>query len=273
MGPSYKSKINQKRGMGTKGEYIPWIKVHEFSSKGNSSRPLGLKTKRPHHFLSNLESHFFYVLDLHPRVIDIREQFPLLDLSLIEAIYTQAGIRYPNHSKDEPHILTTDFLIDFDDGKQLAIAIKPLKAITPRQLELFEIERRYWEANDIKWKLATEADLPSKNYSLNCKDLHGRLRDFLKKEIEDDLLFEIKCKILDLYGEYPDLVLAKFSSKIDEELTIDPGTTLKFIKCLIAKGYISTDLEIPLAKGLVKTKDLKLNFSYETIIRKSDLAA
>lgn len=273
MGPSYKSKINQKRGMGTKGEYIPWIKVHEFPSKGNSSRPPGFITKREHHFLSNLEAGLFYVLDLNPNISDIREQFPLRDLSLIEEICSQSGIRYPKHSKDEPHILTTDFLIDFKDGKQLAITIKPFKDLNSRQLELFEIERRYWEANEISWKLATEEQLPSRIYSLNCKDLHARLRDFLRNDFDDYVLCQIQMKVLDFYPEYPELPIAGFSSKIDKALELKGGTTFMFLKCLIAKGFIVTDLEIPLTKGSVKAKDLKLNFNNETSIGKSDLAA
>jgi len=60
MGPSYAKKIEQKRGEGRGKDYIPWIKVRELSSRGNSSRVLGFKTGREHHFLSNFEAKLFY---------------------------------------------------------------------------------------------------------------------------------------------------------------------------------------------------------------------
>ncbi|MEP3389125.1 MAG: TnsA endonuclease N-terminal domain-containing protein [Reichenbachiella sp.] len=271
MGPSYKTKIQQKRGLGTKGAYIPWIKVGEFSNMGHSSRIKGLISGREHHFHSNLEAGLFYMLDLNPKVSDIREQFPLLDINLAKEIALQAGIKYPHISDNEPHILTTDFLIDFNDNRQLAITIKPIQNITKRQLELFEIERRYWEANEIKWIIATESELASRNYSLNCKDMHNCLRGFIQEDFQDELLQDIKTQIVDLHPNLSELTIPKFSSYIDNELGLTFGTTLRFIKSLIAKGLIQTNLETSITK--IKIEHMTLKFNHETAIGKSDLAA
>lgn len=62
MGPSLATKLKQKRGEGRGKDYIPWFKVNEVSSIGNSSRPYGFKTRREHHFLSNFKQDYFTFL-------------------------------------------------------------------------------------------------------------------------------------------------------------------------------------------------------------------
>lgn len=70
--------IKEGRGQGELDKYIPWLKVQEFSSRGNVTRSAGgWKTKRHHEFFSNLERSYFFLLDWSEDVIDIREQFPL----------------------------------------------------------------------------------------------------------------------------------------------------------------------------------------------------
>ena len=44
--------VQTGRGQGEKNEYLPWIKVQDFSSQGMISRVYSYKTNRVHHFLS-----------------------------------------------------------------------------------------------------------------------------------------------------------------------------------------------------------------------------
>ena len=74
--------INEGRGQGLGKDYIPWIKIQHFPSNGRVSRIKSWKTGRVHHFLSDLETKYFYYLEWQDDVIDIREQFPLIDRSL-----------------------------------------------------------------------------------------------------------------------------------------------------------------------------------------------
>jgi len=112
-------------------------------SRGNGHRIKGLKTKRIHHLLSNYERMVFIVLDLNPKIADIREQFPLLDIELARKISSELGIAYPTQSDN--HILTSDFFVDFKDGHKEVITVKPISNINLRQLELFQVERSYWQ--------------------------------------------------------------------------------------------------------------------------------
>ena len=68
------------RGQGTGVSYLPWLLVRDVPSKGLSTRIEGWKTGRIHHFLSELELMYYYVLEWSKIVLDIREQYPLLPL-------------------------------------------------------------------------------------------------------------------------------------------------------------------------------------------------
>lgn len=45
-----KKLIRQGRGKGEGKDYLPWLQVGDFSSKGRSHRVYGIKTDRIHHF-------------------------------------------------------------------------------------------------------------------------------------------------------------------------------------------------------------------------------
>jgi hypothetical protein len=57
--------------------YKPYLCVQDVPSRGNVNRIKGWKSERVHHFMSNLEMQFFFMLEWSDAVIDINEQFPL----------------------------------------------------------------------------------------------------------------------------------------------------------------------------------------------------
>ncbi|MFZ3590228.1 hypothetical protein ACOI1C_13400 [Bacillus sp. DJP31] len=77
----------EARGEGELGDYKPWITVRDLSSDGRSSREFGVKAKREIHLLSDLERYFFYITEWDDRVVDIREQFPILERSKTMEIF------------------------------------------------------------------------------------------------------------------------------------------------------------------------------------------
>lgn len=157
--------INEGRGMGELSEYLPWIMVNDFSSKGTVCRELGVKTKRMHHFLSHLEYNYFLLLDYSKDVIDIREQYPLLDLELAMDIAKEKKIKYPTDSRSNtPYIMSTDFIITINEKnceKIIARTVKFSNELGKKRVqEKFEIERCYWEQKNIDWGIITEQDIP-----------------------------------------------------------------------------------------------------------------
>ena len=152
--------IREGRGQGAGVDYLPWITVHDFSSRGIVSRVKGIKTQRVHHFLSRNELYYFYLLEWSDNVIDIREQFPLLDIGLAVDIAKGAGVKYPyDNISDFPYVLTCDFMITTPQGFKARTIKCSSELSNKRVLEKLEIERRYWDKCGIDWRLITENEI------------------------------------------------------------------------------------------------------------------
>ena len=57
-------------GQGSGIDYIPWLKIGNFASKGRENR-VADANGRVHHMFSDLEANFFYILAWDDNVIDI----------------------------------------------------------------------------------------------------------------------------------------------------------------------------------------------------------
>jgi hypothetical protein len=125
------------RGKGYGKNYKPWLTTQDVPSLGRRTRVLGWKTGRLHHFFSDHEIRYFYILDWADNVIDIREQFPL-DLDIAQNIASDIGITYPTDKKSKfPYVLTTDFLITVNVGgknKEIARTIKPSEELNRQRV-------------------------------------------------------------------------------------------------------------------------------------------
>lgn len=156
----YRSYLRDGRGSGELNNYKPWIRVQDFASRGLVTRVFGVKTGRLHHFLSKSESNYFYLLEWCDEVIDIREQFPLLDLDLAISIASDAGIAYPtDRISGFPYVLTCDFIITTKTGIKARTIKHSAELSNPRTLEKLELERRYWKHKGIEWKIVTEYEI------------------------------------------------------------------------------------------------------------------
>jgi len=152
--------LQEKRGQGVGACYTPWILVQDFPSNGMVSRIQGMKTGRTHHLLSNHEMNLFFLLDWSDEVLDIREQYPLLDLQQVIEIAETAQIRYPyDPTSGFPYVMTSDFYIETTKGP-MVIAVKTTADLeNPRVREKLEIERRYWSRKNVRWRIVTEREI------------------------------------------------------------------------------------------------------------------
>lgn len=148
------------RGQGYGADYIPWIRIQDFPSLGMVSRVSGTTTGRVHHLMSNLELSLFYLLDWSDDVLDIREQYPLIDLAKAIEITEDARIRYPYDTKSGfPYVLTSDFFLETKQG-MMVISGKPSSELGKlRVREKLEIERRYWTSQGVEWRIMTENEI------------------------------------------------------------------------------------------------------------------
>ncbi len=154
----FQRSLRNKYGLEEGTSYKPWIRVQDIPSQGTSSKIWGLKTQREHHLLSHNESVFFYLCEHSDRVIDIREQFPLLPLDHTLRIASSLNIKHPLVvSTKNPNVMTTDFLLTCQRDGQLsyeAICVKPAEELAnKRTAEKIDIERVFWELLGVRFRI------------------------------------------------------------------------------------------------------------------------
>lgn len=232
------------RGKGTGADYLPWLRIQDVPSKGLSTRVVGWKTGRIHHFLSQLELLYYYVLEWSRIVLDIREQYPLLPLEETISIAQSCGIKHPVHPKTEkPVVFTTDFLLTVSlDGKAVTHArtIKYAAALdSVKTLKKLEIERRYWEARGIDWGIVTEHDIPAE-LSQNVNNLHESR--YLDTYMPSSNLARIIPVLTDLVQQHKQQPLRNVATSCDLQLKCEEGTSLKVAYYLIATRQWTIDM-------------------------------
>jgi hypothetical protein len=199
--------INNRFWERNNSQYVPLLSVRSVPTKGKANRVIGCKTGREHHFLSKLEYAAFYNFDWSNKVIDIKEQYPLLPIDVLQNIAMEAGIEYPNFN-GEPIIMTTDFLITTNNNgsiNQYARTVKPSTELSnPRIIEKFEIERRYFASKNIDWAIITEKELPD-IFTTNMDILHSN-------KLNDNQTSLEKQYLVTLYKELV-ITIEKISNK------------------------------------------------------------
>ncbi|EFE2071296.1 TPA: TnsA endonuclease N-terminal domain-containing protein, partial [Escherichia coli] len=153
-------RLKDGRGQGQGSDYKPFIYTRDVSSLGRSHRLPGSKTRRLHHLLSDLELAIFLTLDRSPHVTDIREQFPMRVEDTVR-IAEELGLPHGCY-KGTPQVLTSDFLVDFEDPQRPSIAIQAKYSTDlqkPEVIERLELERRYWQEKGIPWVIVTEREV------------------------------------------------------------------------------------------------------------------
>lgn len=242
------NKIKEGRGQGRLADYKPWINIQDVPSKGISPRIKGWKTGREHHFLSQLELKYFFLLEWSEQIIDIREQFPLyLDETL--ALAKELGIPHPPKSDpNQPIVITTDFLITVRQSigtREYARTVKYSKDLnSKRVLEKFEIERQYWERRNINWGIVTELDIDS-IFAENIKQLHSLL-DLENKypQISSSIIHKAKTIMTPLLNQ--DMPVWEIAKVCDEKLSLEKGISLTIAWHLIASRQWKINMTKPI---------------------------
>ena len=244
--------IKEGRGCGEHADYKPWLTVRELPSLGRVHRVFGLKSKRTHHLLSDLELSVFLMLEWHSEVTQIREQFPL-ERGTTRKLAFDAGIKHPNVAGIDQY-MSSDFLIDSTDEKQprFALQAKYVSALNDaRTVEKLELERRYWAEKEYPWYLVTEREIPPVVFK-NIQWLYSAQRD-------DEEGVELSQQQLEFYAHHfeknPDKTIIAICKELDAAYDLPLGESLYEVRRLLAKRYFSFDIFIPTTK--LKACDLK----------------
>lgn len=235
----FSEKLLQGAGLGHGQAYRPWHEGRDVPSDAVVSEILGIKTGRIHHSLSQGEKSFFYLIEFHEHVVDVREQFPLLPLSLAMSNAQAMGIRYPKIPKTQtPWVMTTDFLITYLQKGKLQYAAFSVKAksrfSTKADFEKQELERIWWESLGIPWRIFIN-DEEAKVVSQNICWLSQPLRDGQNIDWE---------KLNAVHGEFQAGLLdyAYTFSEVSERLDIPQEEVSDIFRTLVWNHAIKIDL-------------------------------
>lgn len=250
------------RGKGELQNYKPWLRIQDVPSTGRSHRFKGWKTGRQHHLLSDLEKNYLLLLDWADDVIDIREQFPL-DREYTLKIAEEKGIKHPvNKENGVPIVMTTDFLITIREGSEIKYLARTTKYSEDlnikRKIELFEIERQYWEENGVQFGIVTENEIPEvlvKNLKFFHKSYYDCYEDTYKTLMYERLR-KGEGRLIDFLNHFNEMYLG------------EPGEAISLFKHLVAKKYLLLDMD---TKFYISKTDLsQLRFSDGTLLRKEN---
>lgn len=182
-------------------------------------------------------------------VKDIREQYPLPNDDIIK-IANKKGIKIPKN-----HIFTTDFLITKKIGEKevfVARTVKPSKDLNkPRVIELFEIEREYWNNRGVDWAIVTEKEISE----VLVKNLKWIRKYSSLDQLKRHLNYEFAKEIIDDINDSLYLLgngnkrLLKFIMTFDSKYNLEKGISLYLFKYGVYNKIININMNCELLKN------------------------
>ena len=241
----YSRALKNGRGLGIGPNYLPWLRVNDIPSRGQSTKIYGIKTDRTHQLLSGIESNFFFIAEYNRLVSDIREGFPLFPIDLVLRIANEAGINYPvNSTSKDPCVLSTDYLLTLckkGDISYLAIAIKKYDDLNDPEVVLrLEIERLWWTSIGVPWRLVTEKQVNkvvARNIKWFSAPLRGRKQNLLGDNYKEEMEKLAGIVIPGVY-EWSGLV-----NQLSQEVNLAVDKTLDLLKAAIWHQFIVVNMD------------------------------
>ena len=245
----YERFIKEGRGLGEGESYKPWLTIQDFPSMGRATRIMGWKTKRIHHFFSDLQLKYFYLLEWEESVVDIREHYPLLDFD--EVIEDKMDLRldkFIDRKTKVPYVLSTIFLITLcKPGNKVEFVARSIKIASDLQkkitIERLEAERRYWSAKGIDWGIVTNKDINTV-MSKNVEWLHSTMNTESYNGIKEEQLDELAEGLL--YRLKSSESVRKIIRKYEKDYCLDAGTGILLFKYLLLKRKIFINMNEPI---------------------------
>ena len=243
-------RIAEGRGKGIGASYNPWLHVQDVATDGRAWRIKGWKTGRDHHFLSDHEHNYYLIAYWSQKVVDIREQFPLPLETTLE-IAKKIGIPHPADRRKNPVVMTTDFLVTVSTptgNVDWARTFKPSSQLQKqRVIEKLEIERIYWQTNNISWGIVTEREMPMVLVK-NIEYLYSHYEIADRVSLSQDEIYGIAETLTSLITQNS-ISLKDATRLCDEKLGLQRGDSLTIARHLLATRQWLVDMNIPIEPG------------------------
>jgi hypothetical protein len=260
--------LKEGRGQGEGSVYKPWLQVQDISSRGRSTRIFSNTSKRVIHILSDLQLYYYNLLEFDTGVVDIQENYPLLNLHDFDIPMDQELTKKLYNPKTKvPHILTVSFLITrIDRNNKPYHVARVIKASTELEkkstIERLELQRRYFEKKNIDFGIVTEKEINKQvarnvGWALTAYDL----QDY--PQLVSNLAY-LKADMLKLLSNPTEILLNVFG-KIENSYQLEEGMAMVLFKHLVATKQLVMDLD----KKIETSKNVKF---YNLQVSKSILA-
>lgn len=239
--------LKQGRGRGVGKDYRPFLEITDLSSTGLSRRTFSTKTGRVHHLLSDVEWHFFLMLQWNTDIIDIREQYPL-DRELTLNVAISLGIAHPCYPGTHTStLMTVDFLVTrIRNGVKVleAYDIKRTEAAEDiRTLDKLEISREACALAQTSHHLIYHSMLPLKKIK-NIEWIIGGQYVEGEKEPYTGYIEEHCSRLLSaMTNASKKLILSDFCSQYDQRCGLQAGSALRFARMLMHERALIPPLE------------------------------
>ena len=240
-----KQYIKEGRGQGELDQYRPWLTTQDIASSGRSSRVKGWKTGRIHHFLSDIETRYFYLLEYDGHEIwDIREHYPALDLQDILGDCDIDMQKFCDKDSGTAHVFAVTFLLTLlnAEGRKRYVA-RSVKAVAelskPKVLERFELMRRYFVEKGIDWGIVTQHDI-NVTRAKNIEWVHSA------KNLDDDFSVHDVSRLTRILVEWLDSShksVRDVTNALDSQFNLDPGSGLLLFRHLIANKQVLVNMD------------------------------
>jgi len=253
--------INEGRGAGQLASYKPFITVYDLPSMGRATRVFGWKTGRIHHFFTDIQTRYFYLLEWEDDVLDIKEHYPLLDL---RNIIDNSDLNLEKYRSNDgtDYIFTTTFLIKVKSGKNkeayIARSVKVASELEKKStIERLEIERRYWREKGIDWGIVTNKEIPitkAKNIEFILSALELDNNETFNECEKDSLSKMLESKLYRNSKAIREIII-----DFDLEYNLQQGTGMLIFKYLLAKKRIEIDINSKIDVNASAIASIKFN--------------
>ena len=238
--------LKEGRGQGEGATYKSWLQVQDISSQGRSTRTYSYKSQRVIHLLSDLQLYYWYLLEFDEQVIDVREQYPLLNFQELNIqMDKELEKKLFNVKTNVPHVFTISFMVKrlhankkpYHEARMIKMSSELEKKATIERLELL---RRYFKERNIDFGIVTEKEINKKlarniGWVLTAYDL----QDY--PELIGNLEF-LKVDMLNLLSSNTEKTFQNVFSKLEKSYQLNEGMGLILFKHLVATKQIIMDM-------------------------------
>lgn len=245
--PILRSRIEAGRGIDRGASYLPWKMVREIGSPGTCSEVLGVRSGRIHHLFSEPETTYFYLLERDSTVVDVREQWPILDLTRTFQLASSLGVPHTHWSTRNPEPLTIDFLVTrsrSNGSHEVARSVtSPAELADPDKRMTLAVAQAWCREKSVPWAL-----VDTSKFSKTMLTTLRYIRQWFStspEEPQPEEVYDFSCVYLEAYRRND--LLADQLDVVRQRLHLSEKGAMRMFRYCAWCSAIPIDVRAPVA--------------------------